>query len=420
MVIVPFLFFTALTVWWWRKHRGVDVCVYMSSLYALTALFAVIIVAGGMLGDGGIAFDESDLELGIIPTILYCLFIGLCLLPFSLIYTRDLQRIGVRAPLLIDALSVFLILEALLNFYLVADSTLEILSGDLSTVRSDHYEGILSPAEVKAQSMSALLRFFHYFNTCTILALPIWFFNLTCRKVNRLYNTLLLLTSLSMPLEGIQVADRTESVFYAMMFIFCLFFFRKFITPKLRLRLVCTGGCLAALALAYLIAVSVARFEEREGGTGQSLVQYTGQGYLNFCFFWENGRFEYISPEREFPLTWYYAFHVSNSPERRAERSGEQGFFMSIFPSFVGDIMLDLSPIGMTIWVLYYFLICCLLIKRGHREELDLSDLLVIFVAAIVPTFGIFYYRLYNRGSSFLVLIGLSVYVLSRVKLTYK
>lgn len=420
MIFVPLVFFTVLAIYWWRKHGGFDVCVYMSALYAFTSLMAVVIVLGGMLGAGGIAFDDSDLELGFTPTLLYCFFIGLAMLPFSLIYKRDLKCINVRMPLILDALCVILMLEALLNFYLVADSTLEILSGDLSTVRSDHYEGILSPAEVKVQSMPAILRFFYYFNASTILALPIWFFNLTCRKVNWIFNTLLLLTSLSMPLAGIQVADRTECVFYALMFIFCYILFSKFITRKVKRYISWIGCCLAAVVITYLFVVSVARFEDREGGTGQSMVQYAGQGYLNFCFFWENGKFEYISPEREFPLTWFYAFHVNNSPERRAERSGEQGFFMSVFASFIGDIMLDLSPIGMVIWVLFYFMACCLIIKSAHRKEMDISEVLVIFVAAVVPTFGIFYYRLYNRASSFLVIITLTLYLLSRYKIVYK
>lgn len=420
MIFVPLIFFTVLAIYWWRKHGGFDVCVYMSALYAFTSLMAVVIVLGGMLGAGGIAFDDSDLELGFTPTLLYCFLIGLAMLPFSLIYKRDLKSINVRMPLILDALCVILMLEALLNFYLVADSTLEILSGDLSTVRSDHYEGILSPAEVKVQSMPAILRFFYYFNASTILALPIWFFNLTCRKVNWIFNTLLLLTSLSMPLAGIQVADRTECVFYALMFIFCYILFSKFITRKVKRYISWIGCCLAAVVITYLFVVSVARFEDREGGTGQSMVQYAGQGYLNFCFFWENGKFEYISPEREFPLTWFYAFHVNNSPERRAERSGEQGFFMSVFASFIGDIMLDLSPIGMVIWVLFYFMACCLIIKSAHRKEMDISEVLVIFVAAVVPTFGIFYYRLYNRASSFLVIITLTMYLLSRYKIVYK
>lgn len=420
MIFVPLIFFTVLALYWWRKHGGFDVCVYMSALYAFTSLMAVVIVLGGMLGAGGIAFDDSDLELGFTPTLLYCFFIGLAMLPFSLIYKRDLKSINVRMPLILDALCVILMLEALLNFYLVADSTLEILSGDLSTVRSDHYEGILSPAEVKVQSMPAILRFFYYFNASTILALPIWFFNLTCRKVNWIFNTLLLLTSLSMPLAGIQVADRTECVFYALMFIFCYILFSKFITRKVKRYISWIGCGLAAVVITYLFVVSVARFEDREGGTGQSMVQYAGQGYLNFCFFWENGKFEYISPEREFPLTWFYAFHVNNSPERRAERSGEQGFFMSVFASFIGDIMLDLSPIGMVIWVLFYFMACCLIIKSAHRKEMDISEVLVIFVAAVVPTFGIFYYRLYNRASSFLVIITLTLYLLSRYKIVYK
>lgn len=420
MVVVPFLFFTALTVYWWRKHGGLDICVYMAALYAFTSLFAIVIVAGDMLGGGGINFDYSDLELGVAPTLLYCFFICLCILPFSMVYGKELKNIGSRMPLLIDALSVFLILEALLNFYLVADSTLEILSGDLSTVRSDHYEGIMSPAEVKAMSMPAIVKVFYYFNAATILALPIWFYNITFRRKPWWFNTLIIFASLSMPLAGIQAADRTECVFYAMMFVYCFIFFGKFFTKKIRRRITVFSCTLAVLVVAYLAAVSIARFEKREGGTGTGLVQYTGQGYLNFCFFWEHGKFDYISPEREFPMTWRYAFHVSNSPERRAERTGEQGFFMSVFASFIGDIMLDLSPLGMIIWTTYYFLICCMLVGRAHREDMDISEVLVLFMAAAVPVFGIFYYRLHNLSSTLTILLALAVYFLSRHKLVYK
>lgn len=420
MIVVPFLFFFSLTVYWWKKHGQLDVCVYMAGLYAMTSFFAIIIVCGDMLGTGGVAFDSNDIRLGFMPTMLYCLFIALGILPFSMIFKRDLKSIGSRMPLLIDGLGVVLIAVSILNLYLVADSTLEILSGDLSTVRSDHYEGILSPAEVKAQSMPSIIKYFYYLNTATTLALPLWFYNISCRKVKWWYNALLLFASLSLPLAGIQAADRTESVFYALMFLFCYFFFNKMMSRKTKVKIYWLGASLAALIIIYLAAVSLARFEKREGGATQSIVQYTGQNYLNFCFFWEEGKFEYISPEREFPLTWHTLFGIDSNPERRSVRSGEQGFHMSIFASFIGDVMLDLSPLGMVTWTTYYFLICCIIIGKSHREDMDISEILLVFMAATVPVFGIFYYRLFSFRCTYVLIIVLLIYLLSKRKLVYR
>lgn len=49
MVVVPFVFFTALTLYLWIRHRKFDVCVYMTALYAFTAFFSIVLVQGEML-----------------------------------------------------------------------------------------------------------------------------------------------------------------------------------------------------------------------------------------------------------------------------------------------------------------------------------------------------------------------------------
>ena len=133
MEFVPFVYFTLLTYYWWKKHQGVDVCVYMSAMYAFTSLLCVINVNQDMLNEGGILFDRYDLELSIIPTILYCGFLTLGMLPFSMVYKKEIQNISTPNPKIIAFISWFLIGISILNFYLVADSTLEILSGDLGS-----------------------------------------------------------------------------------------------------------------------------------------------------------------------------------------------------------------------------------------------------------------------------------------------
>lgn len=418
MIIIPFIFFCFLTYYWWNKHQGYDVCVYMSSLYALTSFLAIIIVANDLLDEGGILFDNYDLELNIIPTILYCSLLTIGMLPFSMIYRKDLKTINVNNPLFVDALSCFLILIALLNLYLVADSTLEILSGDLSTVRSDHYEGIESPAEIKAEGMPYIFRFLYYFNTSTLLAIPLFFYYLCFKHRPWWYLLLILFSSLSMPIAGIQSADRTEVVLYGMMFTTCLILFHPHLSKKIKAVIRFISIPIALAAITYFIVVSDARFSKREGGAVTSALQYAGQGYLNYCFFWEKANTNYITAEREFPLIARYAFHIDNDDYRRSIRSGQQGFFMSVFATYIGDVLLDLTPVGMILWVIAFFMISVIIFKRPHREELDIGELLLFYVLSIIPVFGIFYYRFMSFTYSFMVILAILLYIADKFKFT--
>ena len=423
MVFVPFIYFTLLTSYFIYKHKTVlDVCVYMSGLYTFTSLCAIIVVLLNRTGESGILFDEYDLELGVVPTILYCLMLTLSILPFSMLYNRDLKRITpTRVPYIIDIISIVLIGVALLNFWLVADSTLEILSGDLSNLRSDHYEGILSPAELKAETLPSILKFYYYLNISTLLSLPIFFYNICCRHRPWWFNLLIFFTSFSCPLIGIQTADRTEFIFYALMFILCMLLFRKFFTKKIKRMIIIGTIPFAAAFIVYLVAVSTARFDEKvEGGAGASALQYGGQGYLNFCYIWENAKTEYIAAEREFPLISHLTMKVDSNPDRRNERTGQQGFFISVFPTFIGDIMLDITPIGMVAWVLMYFLFTCMIIKRSHREELTIGEVIMIFVLGVIPVFGIFYYRYSTFFYTLMMIMAFFVYLLSKYKIVLK
>lgn len=416
MIFLPLLYFLFLTIFWWIRHKRIDVCVYMSALYTITSFFAVVLVMGDMLGAGGILFDSSDAKFQFLPTLIYCAFLTLSIMPFSMIYGKDIKKINPTYEPVLTVLSLFLFAIALLNLYLVADSTLEILSGDLSTVRSDHYSGILSPAQVKAQSMPFFVRALYYFNNTTILALPIMFYNISYKLKPWWFNMFLFLTSLSVPLAGIQAADRTETVFYAMMFVYCLIFFWRTISKKLKRYLFILGIPVLTAFVIYFVAVTDARFSEKNGGAVESAMQYVGQGYLNFCFFWENADPNQVSVEREFPFIHHYFFRIDSNPERRSVRSGKQGFFISVFPSFMGDILLDMSFLGATIWIMYYFLILFLIIKCAHRDSFDISEVLILFYFAAIPVFGIFYYRYYNHESTLILLITAILYLITRVK----
>ena len=420
MALIPFIFFLSLTVYWWKRNGGLDICTYMTGLYAFCSLCATILVVSDEIQGSGILWDGWNAELNIIPTVFYCLLIGICIFPFSFLKIRKIEKIESKAPITLIFVSLLLVAAAIVNLYCVADSTLDILQGDLKAIRDQHYEGDMSLAEIKAQSLPYLLSFIMYFKFATILALPIMFYYICFENKPWWWNAILFLTSLTMPLAGIQMADRTEMIYYGLMFIYCLIFFYRFFTKKIKIWLVTVCIALSSLMATYLIAVSVARFEDTDNGTSLSMFQYGAQNYLNFCFFWENANFDEVATEREFPMTTHYLLHVDNDSDRRAERSAKQGFFISVFASFMGDIMLDLTPLGAIIWGVCFALLVIYVIRRYDRTEYNTAEMLALFILGSIPIFGIFYYRYWVANMSYIFIFIVLLAVMSRFKIVLR
>lgn len=92
---------------------------------------------------------------------------------------------------------------------------------------------------------------------------------------------------------------------------------------------------------------------------------------------------------------------------------------MSVFATYIGDILLDLTPIGMVLWAIAYFLITIILLRWPHREEYNIGELLMVFVLSIIPVFGIFYYRLMSFTYTFMVILAALVYIVDKYKFIY-
>ena len=417
MIFLPFIFFSLLSLYLWKKHRYLDISLYMSLLYTFTTFCAIPLVLFDMLGEGGVLFDATDIELNLLPTIIFCVVIGLNIIPFSMVYTKEIKEITHPMPFVLEGVSWLLILVSMLNLYVVADSTMDILQGDLRAVREAHYGGLMTPAEIKVSSMPFLIQFFYYFNTSTLLCLPLFFYHLCFKKKPSWYMGLLFLSSLSCPLSGIQTADRTEIIFYSMMFILCLLFFYPHISKRIRRIFVILCIFLSTIITIYIVAVSQARFSDREDGAGISVLQYTGQGYLNFCYFWENGKFDNISSEREFPFINHYYFKKDSNDDSRSERSGKEGFHINVFSTYVGDVMIDLTPIGMLMWIIIYFVISIVVIKKSHRSFYTIGEILLLFYLAITPVFGVFYYKQFYYTHTFMEFLCVILYVFSKIRI---
>ena len=416
MFLLPFIYFSFLSYYLYRRQEGMTIAVYISALYAITAFCGVMTIFGGFLGeDGGILYDNHNAEFGLLPTLLYCAIITAVIWPFTRFNNTKIQNAQLINPWILDIFGICIILMFILNIYLVADSTLDILNGDFSELRHSVYEGEESPAKLKAMK-TPVIYYIYLFNSVTIFALPIAFYNITHHRCAWWFNGLLLLASLSKPVAAVQTADRTEIAFWGIMALFTVVMFWRKITLKVKLILVIAAAPFIAAMAIYLSAVTSDRFEKSYAGPAAAAMQYVGQGYINFCYFWENAKSDFISTEREFPLYNRFFTGIVSDSDRRNVRSAEQGFFISVFPTFIGDIMLDLTLPGMIIWIIAFIAICYRVIPSTDDPDTTIhaGDYLIVFLLGIIPSFGIFYYRFFDFQSTVIILCLIIVVYISK------
>jgi hypothetical protein len=202
------------------------------------------------------------------------------------------------------------------------------------------------------------------------------------------------------------------------MFFFCLVFFQNFITKKVRNFFLVVSLPVVAVGLIYFISVSAARFENEEEGTGGTMLEYAGQSYANFCYFYDNHNQGLYYVEREFPVISYFFFKRQYN-DTKEERTAKEGFFIGVFASHVGSWFLDTGLVGCILICTFFSILCCLVIKSYQRSEFDIADVLMLFALGAVPTFGIFYYRYYSIATAFVYVVAAILYIYSKFDIVW-
>lgn len=420
MYFIPLIYFCCLGFYFWQKHRTFDMAVYMCLLYTITSLCCLLMVLGGFLSakSGGVLVDGWEPNFGIAPTILYCGLITLTILPFSFIRPEQMVHIDNIHRYSILAFTVFIVIQGLLVFYLVGGSITDLLNGDFKELKNAGYAGDITPADAKMLTMPLPIQAMYLLSNITLLGQPLFFYYSCVEKRSLWYTAPILLISASPILRGILSADRTEIIHFGLMFFFCLIFFQQFITKKIGNFLLALSVPALIISLVYIFAVSTSRFEDSDEGAGGSMLEYAGQSYLNFCYFYDNHNSDLYYFEREFPLTSYFLFK-SQYVDTKEERTAKEGFFVGVFASHIGSWYLDTGVFGCIIISGVFFLICCMVIKQFNRREFDIGDVLIIYALGAIPTFGIFYYRYYSSATAFVYAVAFALYFLSKYRVVW-
>ncbi len=419
MYFVPFIYFCGLAYYFWWKHKTFDLAVYMSVLFSVTSLCCILMVLSGHIEGSGVLADGWMPEFEIIPTLLYCTLVTITIIPFSFVRPEKFEHINNPHRNALYAFALFILFQGAVVYYLVGGFLSNLLNGDFKFLKDAGYDGDITPADAMMQTMPLPIQFLYMMCSITLLGIPLFFYYSCVEKRSLWLTAPLLAVSISPVLRGVLSADRTEIIHYGLMFLFCLVLFQRFITKRVRNFVLVASVPVLLAGGTYVIAVSASRFEDTKEGAGGSMLEYAGQAYSNFCYFYENHNSDLYYFEREFPLTSYFVFKTQYT-ETKDERSAKEGFFVGVFASHVGSWLLDAGVVGATVLSLLFALLCCWVIRRYDRIVFDIGDLFMIFILAAVPVFGIFYYRYYSISTTFVCVPVIFFYMYSKLNFVWK
>lgn len=419
MHFIPLIYFTGLSFYLWSKNKAMDLSVYMSSLYALTALCSELMIMLGQTGGSGVLADGWEMNFGFIPTVLYCALITLTILPFSLIRVEKLKEITSNRRIILYCLTILIVLQSILMLYLLSSCISELFTSNLKDLKNTYYSGELSPMDAKMLLLPIPLRLLFYTSSLTLFALPLFFYFTCVEKRNVLLCLPLIIVSLTYVFKGIIIADRTEIILWGLMFIFCLIMFRNIISKPVFRTLSFLSIPFAGVALVYFLAVSSDRFDTKdESGAGNSILMYAGQSYMNFCYFYDNHDPNLYYLEREFPLTSMALFHTTYV-DTKEERTAKEGFFVGVFATHVGSWLLDSGVYGAFFFSCAFAFICLFVIRKYNRREFSIEEILLLYTLGTIPTFGIFYYRFYHYAIALQYVVAGLLYINSRYRVVW-
>lgn len=435
MIYVPFIYFTILTVFFAVKKKDFDISVFMSGLFAFTSLMAIVIVKADILGDAGILFTKDTLDLQFVPTLLYCILPTIAILPFARFSMRNIEKITIVSDKIFMFFSICLLFIALLNIYVSVDKFIDIFKNgtwltkncggspsytELWQAKTNHYNGELHGYQIRIERLPLIFGYIFYFSNCTLLLIPCFFYSLCVAKKKWWFNVILIIGSISSLAISMQTADRTEFFNYALIFIVNLLIFKHLLNKQQWIKLAATLIPIFVVFVIYFVGVTKARFHTDESGELKGIVQYSGQSYLNFNYFYENAKTDTVFYERTFPLTSHFLMDNDYEYQSVEKRNAINGFKTNVFASFLGTFLLDMGKMPMILWVLAFFVLCILILPRPKEKTVSFWKIMVTYTLATVPVFGIFYYRYFHFTFALIPCIAFIMLVISTIQTKIK
>lgn len=401
MIFIPCAFFLVYFLKQFKK-KGFDVGAYMALLFLITSTFAIYLRFVDYQWDINMD-DMSRIHLGVYPTLVYCLLIGLCIIPYARINTNEIRTFmpfkGVKVLDYIVWMSFFSMIFLLIIY--MGDVLSALLSGNMYDVRNT--EKTSTPITRLTGTLRYVGAVANKISNASYLLLPYYFYSKCFLRKSRLYNAAILLSTTPPIFMSIIMADRSVTTFYLMQFLLAFLIFKPYMNLRVKKNVYKTLVIFVGILLVYLVFTTISRFSRIEGGVGFNLFRYIGQPYLNFCLVWDGMNDMPTFYDRVFPITSTILGLNRGAELMEYVRlvNETRGVHINVFFSFIGMFIVDVGRVAAILIPIVLFLLSLLgtnPLRRGGT--INLFNVYCIYILGIINVCGIitYYYSSIERA----------------------
>lgn len=401
----------ALFIYLRQKHGGIDVSAFLTLLYAFMSFFAIIIEIRGVYDINGVC-ERTPITFGAVFS--YCALLTLSIIPFSRLRSTSLKNITITKPQLMDFVSWGLIVTFFLTLAMLFSDIYTALTSDLSEVRSMVY------GDDEGHHVSGLRWWLLLPNTLfsqfSPIAILFFYINVSQSRKSKLFNYMLLASSITPILSAILIAGRTQIIYWLLSYLLCFFLFRNQMNAEQRRIVVRPFLVFAGAFVLFFASVTLARFTsntlDSDTNTLNSVIAYTGQAFINYNNFFNHYICHKISFNRIMPVSHYFVIDPGWTLKNyRAQIMSQTGMNIGVFYTFLGDLMVDLSKVGMTIFVLLFAGISTFLSRQEEDNSIPIYRMLIVQLLILIPLQGLFYYSFHR--------VDVGYYIIGTLILSY-
>lgn len=317
ILILTLIYFIFLFFYIFRRN-GFDVAAFMALLYIISTFFAILL---GLMDTSN--YHLSDVSF--LPTFIYCLFLTLLIIPFYKYNTNKARKFNTNINVyLFNGICYFFIgaffLELIVSLPILI-SRFNASPAELAYLRVMYFEGDgdeFSTGFATSGISHILYTLLNVFTSASPILIIFFFFSICFLNKSFIFNALLLICSMKPFIYSVITIDRHAIFFWLLSFAILFLVHKQYIvTRKQKAYLGIISFIFCLITLAYMLAITIARFGDSDSGTGGGLLSYAGQSIYNNSILWDNlpyGHFDLkgILPISSFVLEDIIGFNTSN------------------------------------------------------------------------------------------------------------
>ena len=401
MTAVPFIYFSIIALCLYRKRKGVDFAIAMSSLYAISGFFSILIDYLGIR-----SYDTEHYEISFFASFSYCFLLTLSLLPFIKYSNYSIHKLKpISNEKLLNAFAWISFIWFLAFALFTIPTLIRILTGNLGELRNALYsdDSDLSymnniPSALRPVFLIASLVF-----SCPWMFLFLAFYSIiTQKKKGGKLFILFLIASLSGPLTGILGVDRSKMTYWIISLIMMYVFFRPLMDTTLRKKARWLIVLLLLMSGLYLVTMTISRFVDNVSGGdnttgGYSVISYLGQSYINFCYFFDSFESPMHSLRLIFPFISHFVFGEEVGAVHIQEiLSTKTGKATGVFYTYLGQIKITAGLFATFVFAFIHYFISMVYCKFINKREVNIMNCFVYILLASFIFLGLFVYYYSN------------------------